>query len=502
MHLPLSSWIIIAVALLLVFASGVWKWLRQRARAGGERRAAGRTMPSAFSGTGTPLVPPVPEPQGRLDRRAAEIDEVSILDEIDIYLAYGHLEQAATTLRWYVDHHPEDSVQAGRLLDLYLELLDIDHLTELLERALENCSLSRDQAVTLALAGLEKDPDNLTLRVFADTQLGMGREIVDAELGRRNSQKTPAMPILVVDSPGFAEIQRELQQVIVNPEPVDFSGIHLDAFRRERSPIRSSPAPVKDACALVQGSVPAMPVTPVEQTIISTLVSPSLALQLLQEAGQFDEAAILLNRQTILHPEQPGLHVALLRILHARQEKDQYGRALLSLYITLWGMGKALRQRLLSLGRQMGDSPLWDELAGAEGNENQLGAIAERHGHHIPASAIPASSPPLVEEQLRHDHMVANTEAGDQVLQEFNMLLDYGQVDEAVGLLEQAALASPQRNNYFFPLMEMYERMQAQERFARFIRKILASETPPDESILRQMFHLSERLRPAGQQPV
>ena len=502
MHLPLSSWIIIAVVLFLVLTSGTWKWLRQRAHPAGTARPEAGITPPVFP-LRAPEVQPAPAIQDRPVRPVAEIDEVGILDEIDIYLSYGHLEQAATTLRWYVDHHPADSAQAGHLLDLYLEMQDIDHLSELLEQMLENHGLSRDQAASLALAGLEKDPGNLAMRVFADAHLGLGNEAVDAELSRRNSQKTSAaMPTMVAASPGFAEAQRELQQVIVHPESADLPGIPMDAFRRNRPSVHSSQPDGMGTPALVQGQMPNTPISPAEQAIVSTLVSPYLAFRLLQESGQLEEAATLLVRQTILHPKELGLHVALLQMLHTQHEKERYGTALLSLYITLWGMGTPLRQRLLSLGRQLGDSPIWDELAGTEGHEKFLATMAERYGQYVPINAIPLSAPPLVEEQLRRDHMVANTEAGDQVLQEFNLLLDYGQVDEAVGLLEQAALTSPQQNHYFLPLMEMYERMQAQERFARFVRKILASDTHPDESVLRQMFHLSERLRPGGQQPV
>ncbi|MCL5956204.1 MAG: hypothetical protein M1560_01835, partial [Gammaproteobacteria bacterium] len=48
---------------------------------------------------------------------------------------------------------------------------------------------------------------------------------------------------------------------------------------------------------------------------------------------------------------------------------------------------------------------------------------------------------------------------------------------------------------YYGPLLEMYERMDARERFSHFVKSILTTDMQPSEDIMRQMFSLAERLQ-------
>ncbi|MBU2817331.1 hypothetical protein HF282_07500, partial [Acidithiobacillus ferrooxidans] len=110
-------------------------------------------------------------------------------------------------------------------------------------------------------------------------------------------------------------------------------------------------------------------------------------------------------------------------------------------------------------------------------------------------TAIPLSSPPLVTEEIHRDHRLTGNDGEDGIIEEFNMLLDYGQVNEAVDLLEKAILAQPRHDVYYGPLLEMYERMDARERFSHFVKSILTTDMQPSEDIMRQMFSLAERLQ-------
>ncbi|MGC8467836.1 MAG: hypothetical protein ACP5M3_06435, partial [Acidithiobacillus sp.] len=125
MSLPLSSQILILLLGAMLVAAVLWKWRQSRVL-----KRSGNSLPTAREArTQKPVArttpPEAPKPSAsKKAMGAARVEEVSLFDEVEIYLSYGHLEQAATALRWYVDHHPEDVAQRRRLLDVYLEIPD------------------------------------------------------------------------------------------------------------------------------------------------------------------------------------------------------------------------------------------------------------------------------------------------------------------------------------------------------------------------------------------
>ncbi len=497
MSIPSSSLFLIGLAVFLLLGAIGWKLYQQR-RAPSQRMTPmsnaaphGNIAEVPAAPTLPPAAPVVPAGNGAGD---FAVEEVSILDEVEIYLAYGHKEQAVTTLRWYVDHHPGDFPQRERLRKLYLALNDLDGLAEQLDADLTLGAITLESARTLVLEALDQDPGHLALRVLAEDRLHFSLDDLEAELRRRRPIHTgPSEP--ETEQLALSGLRAELQQVIVHPEPIDLSSLpSLEPFPREKS-AAAVVAEEFEGKALVRGNSPLSPLSDEEQQVVSTLVSVPRLTKLLLRSGQERAAEELLQRQIILHPKQLHFHVLLLQLLFHRQDLNAYGLALLRLYIALWGLGKALRQRLLEVGKHLGVHPLWTELAACEGAEEKLAPLAERYGLYLPLAAIPLSNPPLVEERLRRDGELSEAKSDDQVFREFNLLLDYGQVEEAVDLLENAALSTPHQRSYFAPLLEMYERMQARDRFTRFSKKILAGTQLPDESILRQMYHLSERLQ-------
>ncbi|WP_308387785.1 hypothetical protein [Acidithiobacillus sp. AMEEHan] len=487
MHLPTTSLILIGAAVFLVVAAILWKlWGR---KATGPGKASETPMSTAVQAP----QPPLPE-VGAPAARVAEIEEVSILDEVEIYLAYGHIDQATTALRWYVEHHPQDQEQRNRLRNLYIEALDYPHLAELLEEDLDQQILDIHAVRDLTLQCLQKDPQNLPLRVLAETRLQLSLANIEQELGRQ--QPLPKENLLAREQEQLelGSVHRDLQQAIVHPEPLELTDIPLHAFQRHAAEHERKEEIAADA--LLCGSEPQSPLNDEEIRVVSTLVGTGHAVALLREAGQDAAAATLLQREVVLYPKRLRLHVLLLQIFYEQGNSQDFARTLLRLHIILWGLGKALRQRLLNLGRQLGQNDLYNDLEHSEGRENQvLPSLAEKYQLYVPTSTIPVSSAQLVEERLRRDREIAEVDADDPILRDFNMLLDYGQVEEAVDLLEQSALASPRKSGYFLPLLEMYERMQARDRFARFSKRIIHSDPQPDEAILRQLYHLSERLQ-------
>ncbi len=498
MSLPLTSQILILLLGAMLVAAVLWKWRQSRGLRQGSRPAKDRGVREPASPPRTEPTPaPVPQAQ-RGSARAARVEEVSLFDEVEIYLSYGHLEQAATALRWYVDHHPEDRAQRRRLLDIYLEIPDIDAYAEILETGLDAGLTPPEELRERIFLGLERDAQNLGLRVLGESALGLDNADIDRELRRRRPEdRRPAALPQTSGSPLLADTQRNLEQIIVHPEPLSLQGILLDGFtQRESGHADDRPVPHETTAAqLVHGPAQVLTLDDAEIDIIAAMESPQRAVALLLQAGERAKAEALLWRWVLLRPRQIGLQVQLLELTYRQRRAEDYGRALVFLYVTLWGAGQALRQRLLHLGRTLADLPLWDALAATEAAPGRLAALADEGGIYLPTNAIPLSSPALVQEQLRRDHEIVKDDSHkDSILAEFNALLEYGQVEEAVTLLEGAVLAKPERERYYPLLLEMYERMETPERFAQFTQKVLASPHPPGEAVVRQMYHLAERL--------
>ena len=492
MELPLTSLILIASLVVLVLIAVLWKLRTQKKPTAAPRPKSTvqkAPRPSASTGKVQEAAPAA--------SAAAQIEEVSILDEVEIYLSYGHLEQASTTLRWYVDHHRGDQEQARRLLEIYLALADVDRYAEILERLCEHPAHGGVDCREDIFAGLQMDPQNLQLRVLAEALLGMSVAAIEAELAQRRPQRTDTGPALAHIA--LAEARQNLEQAIVNPEPFDLGGINLSGFNaptdRGRGREAESPGPTQDNRPLLVGEMSLGVLDEAETTAVAGIISPLTAARQLRAAGQDDVAERLLRRNLILDPRKLALHVELLELLYHRRQAATYAEELLYLYLTLWGAGAALRHRLLHHGQHLGAHPLWSELDNIDGNEHRLAPLAEQYGLYVPITAIPISSPPLILEQIRRDNVIVAADHDDSILHEFNQLLDYGQVEEAVSLLEMATIAQPANGDYYAPLLEMYERMDAQDRFSDFIKSVLAADTQPDEEIMRQMFDLAERLQ-------
>ncbi|CDQ10025.1 conserved protein of unknown function [Acidithiobacillus ferrivorans] len=488
MELPIGSLIIIAFLIAMVILTGLWKVLR-----GQKLLNASSTLRNArvHSGSQAPQATPAIKtgPANDMPETSSfvQVNETSILDEVEIYLSYGHLEQAATSLSWYVDHNPDNIQQMRRLLSIYREISDIDHFAELLEKLNDSGAIPGTEAQDLVLEGLKLDPQNLQLRVTAEN-LGVNSAQIAAVV--THALHAPQSAI----SSSLVSAQRALQQAIVNPEPLDLLSGFVVKPGQSSSGASKNGAP--DAgVMLLTGSEDLTPLAEEEYQVVAGLISPISAARHLLTCRQYSEAERLLRRNLILDPRKLILQVTLLEMLYIQRRCTAYAESLLQLYITLWGAGSDLRTRLLHRGQRLGKHDLWNSLAESDGEENTLAELAEQYGLYLPITAIPLSSPPLVTEEIRRDHQITPKDSEDSLIKECNLLLEYGQVDEAVDLLEKAALAQPDHSVYYGPLLEMYERMDARERFSQFIQSILTMDTQPNEDIMRQMFSLAERLQ-------
>ncbi|MBU2829087.1 MULTISPECIES: hypothetical protein [Acidithiobacillus] len=494
MELPIDSLIIIAFLVAMVILAGLWKVLHRQKLLNAPSTLRNTRKNSGGKAQASPAIKIGPANDMPETSSFVQVNETSILDEVEIYLSYGHLEQAATSLSWYVDHNPDDIQQMRRLLSIYREISDIDHFAELLEKLNDSGAIPGTEAQDLVLEGLKLDPQNLQLRVTAEN-LGMNSAQIAAVVTHALHAPQSAVSSSLVGA------QRALQQAIVNPEPLDLlSGFVVKPGQASSEASKNGFADT--GVMLLTGSEDLTPLAEEEYEVVAGLISPLSAARHLLTCRQYSEAERLLRRNLILDPRKLILQVTLLEVLYIQRRCAAYAESLLQLYITLWGAGSALRTRLLHRGQRLGKHDLWTALAESDGEENILAELAEQYGLYLPTTAIPLSSPALVTEEMRRDHQITPEDSEDSIIEECNLLLEYGQVDEAVDLLEKATLAQPEHSVYYGPLLEMYERMDARERFSQFIQSILAMDTQPNEDIMRQMFSLAERLQRQPQRQI
>lgn len=501
--LPTGSALLIT-ALVLLLVGAILLKIRQRQKlARTNRSLSAALMPD--KGGRSPLADAAPKlPASEADAAdsdpssgSADVCEVDPLEEVEIYISYGHLEQAATTLRWYVEHHSQDIDNLKRLLDLYLEIPDLDGYAEIQERF---CGLFPEDTFCREgiIRGLQADPANLQLRVLAEAYLGMDVDSIDAFI-LDNAQEAEAADPFELDVTERVEsftaqasinrAQNALKQAIVNPEPLDLSGLDLSGDKPGLQTVAEGPL------SLIRGQDVNFELRAEEHAALSGFISPIQLAYTHLAAGDVETAADILRRGTLFEPRKLAYHVELMHILAQHRQPEAYAEALLSLYLTLWGAGSSLRQRLLNIGLRLGHHPLLEHLQDVDSGAGDLALLANAWGLHIPLAAIPFSNPPLVEERLVALNDLMDGAQDDAVLQEFDQLLDYGQVDEAITHLEEAVCADPQNDRYYKPLMEMYERMSDLTRYTQFTESILQGETVPSEETLRLMIEVGERLK-------
>ncbi|MEB8536859.1 type IV pilus assembly protein FimV, partial [Acidithiobacillus ferriphilus] len=316
MELPIDSLIIIAFLVAMVILAGLWKVLHRQKLLNAPSTPRNARENSGGKAQASPAIKIGPANDMPETSSFVQVNETSILDEVEIYLSYGHLEQAATSLSWYVDHNPDNIQQMRRLLSIYREISDIDHFAELLEKLNDSGAIPGTEAQDLVLEGLKLDPQNLQLRVTAEN-LGVNSAQIAAVV--THALHAPQSAI----SSSLVGAQRALQQAIVNPEPLDL----LSGFVVK--PGQASSGASKNGFAdagvmLLTGSEDLTPLAEEEYEVVAGLISPLSAARHLLTCRQYSEAERLLRRNLILDPRKLILQVTLLEVLYIQRRCAAY----------------------------------------------------------------------------------------------------------------------------------------------------------------------------------
>lgn len=381
-----------------------------------------------------------------------EVDDLDTLAEIEVFLEFGYLEQAAIALRSYVDGSSINAPsQLKRLSELYLTLRWIDDYSDMLERLHERSMLDRQQLTDAVFLGLQEDPQNLSLRVLAESRLGLGIEEVNQQLGDH------------LPTAGHEEIL--LRAVVQTPGQPAVSAIEAVqlAAHLPRVPLVEGRAELAPLSAREITLLTTMLPRPRQASILLACHEPAAALPALQDMAS--EEGVSLSRL-----------IDTLRACYMTRRLSLFCRYLWQFHVGIGNAGHSLKQQLFQLGCQLGEHPVLLALE-SQPDRLELEEIGRRFAYITPISQ-PAA--PLL---LVTSRQAENTASPlNNALSEAEQFIEFGQIDMAIQTLETAILTSPTEAELYPPLLKLYEHLGDLARFTwltRQIRERLAN--PPDD---------------------
>jgi tetratricopeptide (TPR) repeat protein len=330
------------------------------------------------------------------------------------------------------------------------------------------------------LSGLEIDIDNLQLRVLADSHLGLGPERLNKLLGADVVWEEDHNP--VDDSePALAAT------AVADP---DLSQLNQGGGSR----------PPRLVLRLVEGGVRlTSSFSTEEKAMLRVFSHPAhearlhrTEAQMHRAAGDLDAAAEALRRAIAVYPRALVNFAELLWVFHRRKRLDDFVHALWHLYSVLNGAGRALRERFLGMGLALGQHQILEALLQAT-DRQQIEEIGRQFGL-LPAEKNATRKLQLID-AFRYEPDDQGTESAADVHEEVNAYLEFGQLDQAIELLEATIVNDPADPRFYPTLLDLYDRMDDLDRFTALSAKIKRLIQRPPEEVVPMMISLQQRLQ-------
>ncbi|CAK0740404.1 conserved hypothetical protein [Gammaproteobacteria bacterium] len=414
------------------------------------------------------------------------------LVEASIYLEYGYYERAAETLHDFVNKSDQADLSIlHQLLEIYLQLEQIDNYADILERL----CLTKEQPDFLRqalAAGFRKDYGNRKLQVVADTYLDFkGKEV--------ESTIEPLSEDIAIEPMEDAAVQMEEDTFIEDIEKGTIEsteGLNADTPVELMEKLNKEPktldvssentpgtAPIthtRKNFFLVSGFYPLEPLNDEEKIVLRSFASPSLEAKLYLATNQWENAIPVLHRAISIQPEVVSNYVEILNLLYFRHDIEDYSRTLWKLFSVLGESNNDLKMRLLGIGFSLGHHSILELLAQSR-EAYQIEAIGKEHGL-IPCELATTTKYPLIQVAEKIKQPTTTSPSDDAVLIEVEAYLEYGQIDEAVLLLEKTILENPRQVRLYSHLLNLYDHMDDLERLIRFTLEIKKKiKYPPSE---------------------
>lgn len=385
--------------------------------------------------------------------------EVDPLTEYQVYKQFGYESKAAESLAGYLnslaDGAPEKLVH--ELVGLNLRVGNIDMLAESLER--HGSALPEDSLAEYVKVGLVAEPTNLRLRVLAEGKLGWNMQEVARQIGEKTGleESAAASPVLTIDT-GNGNVANTVSK---------------------RAPI-------------VLGKKEFTDISPEELNAVIGFVKPEQSAKILKDKVSYETAVQQYNR-AIRHSSKPAsLIIDALKLDYQNEEVGQFAKHLWKLYHSLGQYGRQVKERMLGWGYSLGYHELFDDLEKSP-SEQQVREIGLARGYLQPTSLQMKSK---YRDLVQKDSSVisANSSPADEALKEVESLLMYGQLDQAIGTLEQAVLQYPAESQLYVMLFDLYERAEDWVRLEQFLYLLRERIVSLPEEVVLAMSRLLQRV--------
>ena len=388
------------------------------------------------------------------DATAIDVDAVDPKTEAQIYMSFGYLERAAEVLRAHIGEAGGDEETLATLCRLYLELRLPDEYCDILQRR----QLDKAELEAAIRSGLRLSRNHLGLHVLADERLGLGPTAF--------APATPAPP------PAQAKAGAPARQAATRASAI--------------------PLPQGEPARLIAANDASLGALSVNETRVVRLFVPATRrIRLFLAAGDAENALPALREALRAQPDKPSLLIDLMQAHYLQRNVDAYARALWQFFAALGDNGAALRDKLLHYGLALGHHPAFAALAEARGRA-ELEAIGRRYSFCAQRPAAKADRW-LVSRDTPDNAASAQSQ---DLLAEADSYLSFGQLDEALALLEAAILRTPHELALYPPLLELYERMGEPSRLAALQHALAGQAVGAPEEAKALLGTCARRLHP------
>ena len=455
---------------------------RAAARSGSKKSAPAAVRQAAAVSPSEPEESEVSEDWGweavpDVEAEAAAVNvaqEVDALTEYKVYKQFGYHEKAAESLSQYLTSGSAAvsdgmrSTLVNELVQLWLDAKKPDELAETL-RQFGNL-LTKAQTEDYIKQGLAVDKNNLNLRVLAEEVLGWGVQQTSAEIGERNGLDAPAQSKQTKQKSRRAVAEAENEQKVAD----------LASVKTRKELVTNS----KYAGAIL--------VHDEEKAALMGFMEPESGYRLMKDRLAYDAAVSYANKAIRQANKPAALIIDALSLDYKNQNIDRFAQHLWQLYYTLGQYGRQVKERMLGWGLNLGEHPIFTQLE-ANPNEAQLREIGIANGFlDRGTSTQKAHRKPLI--RTRTDDVSVKQTPAEKVLRDVESLLMYGQLDEAMNLLEESILEYPSESQLYITLFDICERAEEWERLEQVLHKIRANIQHPPEEVVLAMSQLLQKI--------
>ncbi|MBH5328592.1 hypothetical protein H9Q10_02760 [Eikenella sp. S3360] len=412
-------------------------------------------------------------PDVEVEEAATVSQEVDALTEYKVYKQFGYHEKAAESLSQYLTSGSSAisegmrSTLVNELVQLWLDAKKPDELAETLRQF--GSVLTKAQIEDYIKQGLAIDKNNLNLRVLAEEVLGWGVQQTSAEIGERTG----------LDAPTQAK-QKSRRAAVPGDAANEQKAAELSAAKVRKELVTNS----KYAGAIL--------VHDEEKAALMGFMQPESGYRLMKDRLAYDAAVSYANKAIRQANKPAALIIDALSLDYKNRNIDRFAQHLWQLYYTLGQYGRQVKERMLGWGLNLGEHPIFTQLE-ANPNESQLRDMGIAYGFlERGSSTQKAHRKPLI--RTRTDDISVKQTPAEKVLRDVESLLMYGQLDEAMNLLEESILEYPSESQLYITLFDICERAEEWERLEQVLHKIRANIQHPPEEVVLAMSQLLQKI--------